>query len=67
MHYLGSLLLIVWLIIGAVAAGQRHDYTSPPRNCNQAATAAVTIVAGPLNYVGLNPKINCRHLPQPSK
>jgi hypothetical protein len=67
MHILGSLVLLVWLIIGAVAAGQRHDFTDPPRNCNQAATTAVTIVAGPLNYVGLDPKINCRHLPQPSK
>jgi hypothetical protein len=67
MHIIGSLVLIVWLIIGAVAAGQRHDYTHPPANCSQAATTAVTIVAGPLNYAGLNPKINCRHLPKPSK
>jgi hypothetical protein len=67
MHIIGTLVLIVWLIIGAVAAGQRHDYTRPPTNCNQAATIAVTIVAGPLNYLGVNPKISCRHLPQPSK
>jgi hypothetical protein len=67
MHYIGSLLLIVWLIIGAVAAGQRHDYTHPPANCNQAATIAVTIAAGPLNYLGVNPKISCSHLPQPSR
>ena len=49
MHYIGSLVLILWLIIGAVAAGQRHDYTRPPANCSQAATIAVTILAGPLN------------------
>jgi hypothetical protein len=67
MHYVASLVLIVWLIIGAVAAGQRHDYTNPPANCSQAATIAVTIIAGPLNYVGVDPKINCQHLPQPSK
>lgn len=30
MHYIGSLVHILWLIIGAVAAGQRHDYTHPP-------------------------------------
>ena len=29
MHYIGSLVLILWLIIGAVAAGQRHDYSRP--------------------------------------
>jgi hypothetical protein len=67
MHYIGSLVLIVWLIIGAVAAGQRQDYTRPPANCSQAATIAVTIVAGPLNYLGVNPKISCQHLPQPSR
>jgi hypothetical protein len=55
------------LIIGAVAAGQRHDYTRPPANCSQAATIAVTLAAGPLNYLGVNPKINCHSLPQPSK
>jgi hypothetical protein len=66
MHYIGSLILIVWLIIGAIAAGQRHDYSKAPKNCNQAATIAVTIVAGPLNYVGVDPKISC-HVPKPSK
>jgi hypothetical protein len=64
--HIGTLVLILWLIIGAIAAGQRGDYTSPPKNCNQAATAAVTIVAGPLNYLGVDPKISC-HLPKPSK
>lgn len=67
MHYIGSLVLVLWLIIGAVAAGQRHEYSGPPANCNQAATVAVTILAGPLNYLGVNPRISCRHLPQPSK
>ena len=46
MHYIGSLVLIVWLIIGAVAAGQRNDYTRPPANCSQAATIAVTTTPG---------------------
>src|SRR5271165_718315 len=67
MHYIGSLVLILWLIIGAVAAGQRHDYSRPPAHCNQVATIAVTILAGPLNYLGVNPEISCHHLPQPSK
>ena len=63
--HIGTILLVLWLIVGATAAGQRHDCTSPPRNCDQAATIAVTIVAGPLNYLGVNPKISC-HIPQPS-
>jgi hypothetical protein len=66
MHIIGSLILVVWLILGAIAAGQRHDYTHPPKNCNQTATIAVTILAGPLNYVGVDPKVSC-HLPPPSK
>ncbi|MEU8326692.1 hypothetical protein AB0C33_50725 [Nonomuraea sp. NPDC048881] len=61
-----SLVLILWLIVGAVAAGQRKYYTAPVENCNQVATIAVTILAGPLNYLGMNPKIDCQ-TPQPSK
>jgi hypothetical protein len=59
-------LLVVWLIIGALAAGQRHYYSSGSANCAKVTTIAVTILAGPLNYVGVNPKISC-HTPQPSK
>ena len=36
----GGLIVLIWLVIGAIAAG-------------------------PLNYVGVNPKISC-HLPTPS-
>jgi len=61
-----GLVLIVWLIIGALAAGQRHYYNSGQANCAKVSTVTVTILAGPLNYVGVNPKISC-HTPQPSK
>ena len=65
---IGTLLLIIWLIIGAVAAGQRHYFASSGTNCAKASTIAVTIAAGPLNYVGVNPKITSCHvtIPQPS-
>jgi len=63
---LGAALLVVWLIIGAIAAGQRGYYNSSHANCAKAGTVFVTIVAGPLNYVGANPKIHCT-LPAPSK
>jgi hypothetical protein len=59
---IGSLVLIVWLIIGAIAAGQRNYYTGNA-SCAKAGTIAVTILAGPLNYVGVNPKVSC---PRPS-
>lgn len=62
------LVVVIWLIIGAVAAGQRHYYDSAPSNCASAGTIAVTILAGPLNYLGMNPKIADCHVdvPQPS-
>jgi hypothetical protein len=63
--HIGSAILVIWLIIGVFAAGQRGDYHKLLGNCSRASTTAVTIVAGPLNYVGLNPKINCT-TPQPS-
>jgi hypothetical protein len=61
-----SVLLIAWLVIGAIAAGQRHYYSGSAKNCAHAGTTAVTILAGPLNYLGANPKIHCK-VPQPSK
>jgi hypothetical protein len=59
------IILFLWLIIGAAAAGQRGYFSAPTLGCTQAATIAVTIVAGPLNYVGLDPKISCS-APKPS-
>jgi hypothetical protein len=63
--HIGSVLLVVWLVIGAVAAGQRGYYDGPVGSCTKAGTIAATIAAGPLNYVGVNPRINCT-VPQPS-
>jgi hypothetical protein len=59
-------LLLIWLVIGAIAAGQRHYYSSAKANCASVGTITVTILAGPLNYVGANPKIHCS-TPEPSK
>ncbi len=36
---------------------QRHYYDSASVNCAKAGTIVVTILAGPLNYLGVNPKI----------
>ena len=63
---IGSIILVIWLIIGAIAGGQRHYYSSSSANCAKAGTIAVTILAGPLNYMGVNPKLKCS-LPQPSQ
>ena len=60
-----GVLFVIWLAIGAIAAGQRGYFGNEPQNCAGAATIGVTTVAGPLNYVGMNPKMKCK-LPQPS-
>ena len=62
-----SLLVLLWLIVGAIAAGQRGYYSSEDTNCATIGTIAVTIVAGPLNYLGINPKVEDCELPQPSE
>jgi hypothetical protein len=59
-----GVLIVIWLVIGAIAAGQRGYYSSGKTNCAGFATIAVTIIAGPLNYMGVNPKTTC---PKPSK
>jgi len=61
----GTLILFVWLIIGAAAAGQRGYFSTTNLGCSQGATIAVTIAAGPLNYIGVDPSIAC-NLPKPS-
>lgn len=61
----GGLIVVIWLIIGAIAAGQRGYYGSSSESCAHAGDIIATIAAGPLNYVGVNPKISC-HLPTPS-
>ena len=61
-----GVIVIIWLIVGAVAGGQRGYYHGSSESCAKASTIAVTIVAGPLNYAGVNPKVHCS-VPKPSK
>jgi hypothetical protein len=61
-----ALIVVVWLVIGALAAYQR-DYFTDNRavSCKSFGDTALTVVAGPLNYFGVNPKVKCK-VPQPS-
>jgi hypothetical protein len=61
----GGVIILIWLIIGALAAGQRGYFGGSNTNCAKAGTIAVTVIAGPLNYLGVNPKIKCE-VPKPS-
>jgi hypothetical protein len=69
MRNLIGIVVIVWLVIGVLAAFQRGYLTNKNSvNCHTFGDTALTVVAGPLNYVGVNPKVNCHvKTPQPSK
>jgi hypothetical protein len=59
-------IVLVWLLIGVFAAWQRDYFAGGPTNCVAAGNIALTVVAGPLNYGGVNPKVGDCHVPQPS-
>lgn len=59
-------LVLVWLLIGVFAAWQRDYFRGGPASCVTVGNIALTVVAGPLNYLGVNPKIKDCHVPQPS-
>ena len=70
MRRIGSLVVVIWLVIGVIAAAQRNYFSGSDANCAKVGTIALTIVAGPLNYVGANPKVKCDlnvDVPEPSK
>jgi hypothetical protein len=62
-----TIIVIVWLVIGLAAAFQRGYLTDKDSvSCHTFGDTALTIIAGPLNYVGVNPKVHCK-VPQPSR
>jgi hypothetical protein len=66
MRVIAGVVVVVWLLIGGMAAAQRQYFSGSSQTCAKAGTTAVTIIAGPLNSSGVNPKIKC-NLPEPSK
>jgi hypothetical protein len=61
-----GVIVLVWLLIGVLAAWQRDYFSGGETNCATAANIALTVLAGPLNYANVNPKVTCE-LPQPSQ
>jgi hypothetical protein len=62
-----SVIVLIWLLIGVIAAFQRDYFKGGEANCATAARVALTVLAGPLNYFGVNPKVTCdERVPQPS-
>ncbi len=63
---IGAAVIIIWLVIGAIAAWQRGYFGRENDSCAKAGNTAITILVGPLDYIGVNPKVHCT-VPQPSK
>ncbi|BBY52414.1 hypothetical protein MARA_58820 [Mycolicibacterium arabiense] len=62
-----SVIVVIWLLIGVVATFQRGYFESSENNCATAGSIALTVVAGPLNYAGVNPKVTNCNIPEPSQ
>jgi hypothetical protein len=64
-----GIVVVVWLVIGVAAAFQRGYFGDDQDvSCKTAGDTGLTIVAGPLNYMGVNPKVDCEvDVPQPSE
>ena len=64
---IGAVIVVIWLVLGVVAAYERGYFKDTgDSSCAEAGTVIVTTVAGPLNWMGVNPKIKC-DVPEPSK
>jgi hypothetical protein len=59
-----SLVALVWLVVGAIVAGQRGYFTHATQNCADPGTIVMTVIAGPLNYAGVNRKVTDCNAPQ---
>lgn len=68
-----TILVLVWLLIGVAAAAQRGYFGDDQEvSCKTFGDTALTILAGPLNYAGVNPKVDCEFpedvdVPEPSE
>lgn len=62
-----STLVVLWLLIGLIASFQRGLFNSDEASCATLGHTVGTIFVGPLNYVGVNPTIECPTLPEPSE
>jgi hypothetical protein len=52
--------VIIWFILGASAANDRGYFDAGRQHdCDFTGSALLTVVAGPLNFVGLRPRANC--------
>ncbi len=60
-------IVLIWLLIGVFAVWQRGYFGAGAPSCAVAADLGVTVIAGPLNYLGVNPQAGECRLPEPSQ
>ena len=61
-----AIVITVWLVLGIAASLQRGYFGNDQTvSCKTAADTVLTILLGPLNYAGVNPKVDCE-APRPS-
>ena len=54
------IMVVVWFILGASVAHDRGYFSgSRPRTCSFVGSGLLTVVAGPINYVGVHPQAVC--------
>jgi hypothetical protein len=57
--WIGTLIL-VWIAIGTVAGAQQGIFRNDMvLNCRTSAHIGMTMLAGPLNYFGVHPHVEC--------
>lgn len=62
-----SVLVLIWLAIGVTAAAQRGYFSTSEASCSSLGSTVTTIFVGPLNYLGVNPTVECPSVPEPSE
>lgn len=62
-----GVIVLIWLLIGVIATYQRGYFSNSETNCATAGSIALTVIVGPLNYAGVNPKVTDCNIPQPSQ
>jgi hypothetical protein len=54
------ILVIVWFVLGVSVANDRGYFDSnADRTCTFVGSGLLTVVAGPINYLGVHPKAAC--------
>ena len=57
-------LVVIWLLIGLVAAWKRDYFTNKAPDCGVAVSIALNMLAGPLNWFGLDPHVGQCKVPE---